>query len=1043
MENSKERQRLLSLTDQFPKFFLVVFFSLMTVLIFAQNRGINGHIVNENGEPIIGANVLVKGTTNGTITDLDGNFLLKGVTNNATLSISYVGYTTQEVALAGKISVKITLKEDTKSLDEVVVVGYGVQKKSDVTGAMASIGAKQITAMPLTAGNITNALQGRTAGVDVTSNERPGEVGSVRIRGERSLSATNTPLYVVDGIPLQGLGIENLNPQDVESMDVLKDASATAIYGSRGANGVVLITTKRGKSGKFSLNYAGTISFEKMHDRTEMMNAGEWIDYSRRAKAKQGTYGTVAGGTPDNPTYADDAYVYGGDTYSFANFAKGWNSSQTVWNGDDVPTTDWTSYGLQTALTHEHTISASGGTEKMQAYASLGYINQEGTQPGQRYQRYTGKVSVDITPKDWFKMGGTITGSYHDQDYGYNFRKSATGASNIYFALQSMLPWTVPYDDNGDYIRLPGADVNIINPIKETNLCKNQRESTRLFASFYGELNIGKVWKPLDGLRYRIQFGPDLYYYRNGIFDDAESINGDGNNVAQYNTHNKRSWTLDNLLYYDKTFAKKHTIGITLLQTSSAYHYENSNMKAVGTATSEELWNNLSSVDELSSFDTGLTETQMMSFMARANYSFKDRYLLTLSGRWDGASQLAEGNKWNFFPSMALGWRMEQESFIKELPWINQLKLRLGIGTTGNSSVDAYATKGSITQNYYEFGSDAQLGYISSDPSAADPISMANEGLSWEKTTQYNLGVDFSFLHNRIGGSVDVYYSRTKDLLMKQAIPSVSGYTKTWANVGETENKGLDLQLNTVNIETKNFQWSSTITFSIDKNKIKKLASGVSQDLSNSWIVGEPIGIYYDYVYDGIWKTSEAEEAAKYGRKPGEIKVKDLDDEGTINANYDRKIVGYTRPDWTGGLMNTFTYKGWELSFFLYSRWGFTLNTGAETLAGRFAQRKVDYWIEGVNEDAKYYQPGVNGESGDTYKNSMNYQDGSFIKLRNISLGYTFDQKLVKKWGMSNLKVYAQCLNPGLIYSACDWIDPDLGGSTFNRSFVFGLNIGF
>lgn len=1020
MKNSRKRKLFEA------KSLLTVLFLCLSIVVFAQTKTVKGTVLDERGESIIGASVSVKGTTTGTITDLDGKFTIN-TKNNDVLTISYVGYIEQSVSVAGQTDLKIILKEDSQVLDEFVVVGYGIQKKSDVTGAMINLSSEQLKKMPVT--NPLQAMQGKAAGVDITSNERPGELGAIRIRGERSLNASNGPLYVVDGIPMQGVGIENLNPSDIESIEVLKDASATAIYGSRGANGVVLVTTKRGKSGSFSLNYSGTLSVEKMYDRMDMMNAGEWIDYSRLAKYRQGTY------TSATPNYELDKKVYGGDQASWANFEKGWVDG--VWDGSRVPTTDWTKYGLRTALTQEHTISASGGTEKLQAYMSFGYLNQNGTQPGQGYERYTAKVSVDINPTKWLKLGSSINTMWGSQEYGYKFRKSATGAASLYGALQGMLPWAVPYDENGDYIRTPGGDVNIINPIRESDLSRNQRKTLRVTGSFYAEISFTK------DLKYRMNFGPDFYKYRNGIFEDKASINGDGNNLGEYNTDEKRSWTLDNLLYYNKTFNKKHALGVTLLQSSSKSHNEGSKMKATGLATSSELWYNLGSAGNLTSFSTELTETQLMSYMARVNYSLSDKYLLTASGRWDGASQLADGHKWSFFPSAALGWRIEQEKFMQDIKWVSQLKLRFGVGTTGNSAIDAYATKGALSSLYYTWGPNLEQGLVSSDPSAKDPIPMVNSNLGWEKTTQYNLGLDFSIFNNRLSGTIDVYKSTTKDLLMLMALPLVTGYPTTWANIGETENHGVDLTLNSMNIDTKDFTWNTSLTFSADRNKITKLANGKQQDLNNKWFVGEPLGVYYDYVYDGIWKTSEAEEAAKYGAKPGEIRVKDLDNSGDINANYDRKIVGSKRPDWSAGLMNTFTYKNWEFSFFLYSRWGFTVETGAETLSGRFAMRKLDYWVEGTNEDAKYYAPGTKGESGDTYKSTMNYQDGSFIKLRNVSLGYNVNPDLLKKLEVKNLKVYVQCMNPGLVYSKCDWIDPDLGGSTYNRSLVFGLNVGF
>ena len=1032
---------------------LTIILLLFSTVIIAQTKTISGTVVDDKGESMIGASISVKGTPRGTITDVNGNFSIDASAQDE-LVVKYAGYLEKVIKVGTQTHINVAMAENTQMLDELVVVGYGVRKKSDITGAIAQIGDKEMNAMPTE--NALQAMQGKVAGVDITSNERPGELGNILIRGQRSLGITtssnttsgavNTPLYVVDGIVQAttstetiGVGIPNLNPRDIESINVLKDASATAIYGSRGANGVVIVTTKRGKTGKLSLNYSGTLSIENMHDRTHMMNSAEWIDFSRVAKIRSGTYNGSS-----TISYDNDQAVYNKDPYAWANFAKGWANG--TWDGSLVDTYDWTDAGLQTAYTNEHTLSASGGTDKVQAYASFGYLHQEGTQPGQGYQRYTAKTTVDLQATDWMKIGANMNVTWGDQDYGYNFRRSTTGASNLYFALQGMLPYAVPYTPEGDYIRNPGGDVNIINPIRETNLCVNNRQSLRAVGSFYAELNVGKIYKALDGLRYRFQFGPDFNNYRNGIADAAESINGDGNNIAQYNTRQRRAWTLDNLIYYDKTFGK-HSIGLTLLQSANSVRIETENMRSF-VNTFKELWYNLGSKSNIQTYDTGLTEEQMLSYMVRLNYGFNDRYLLTVSNRWDAASQLASGNKWSPFPSVALAWRMEQENFLNDVPWIQQLKLRLGYGRSGNSAVDAYGTSGAVSPTFYHFGTATVTGMIASDPGAANPVVMANPSLGWEKTNQLNIGLDFSLVKSRINGSIDIYKSWTSDLLMKKTIPSTTGYTSTWANVGKTENKGIDITLNTVNIKIKDFTWTSDLTFSAFRNKITELSNGKVDDVANGWFIGKSIGSFYDYVYDGIWKTSEADEAAQYGRVPGEIKLKDISGpdgvpDGKIDANYDRQVLGKRLPDWSAGFVNTFTYKNWELSCFLYARYGFKLDVGAETLSGRFAQRELDYWIAGTNENAEYYAPGVGGENGDTYKSTMSYRDGSFIKLRNVSLGYNFANSSLKKVNIGNLKLYAKLMNPCLLYSKIKWIDPDLGGSTYNSSVVFGINIGF
>ncbi len=1038
--------------DQLKVFLLTLllscFFMGQESAIQAQNQtlSIKGNVKDQKGEPIAGATIMVKGTTSGTISDIDGNYSITNVPSNAILLVSFIGFENQNLNVNGQTIINITLTEEVTNLEEFVVVGYGVQKKSDVTGAMTRVDSKELQAMPVK--DALQGMQGKASGVDITTNQRPGQTNSITIRGTRSIDASNSPLYVVDGMVLQSGGIDNINPNDIESIDILKDASATAIYGSRGANGVILVTTKQGKEGKVTFNYNGSVTMQKMYDVTDYFNAGEWIDYARIAKmnANNNSYGS------STINYDSDYATWGATSASWENIEKGWSTGS--WNADAVGSYDWGKNGKQTGIITEHTLSASGGTDKFKGYGSFGYLHQEGTIKDQAFTRYTAKASFSAKPKEWLDFGTTINGSYGDQDYGYNFAKSTTGAGDYYSALKGMLPWTVPYDEDGEYIRNPAAgDTNIINPINETKYNTNERLTLRTSGLFYAQLDLGGIYAPLKGLKYRSQFGPEFKVYRVGIFYDENGINGDGTNIASDKTELTNSWTLDNLIYYDKTFGDNHSLGITLMQSASKYHYENESIKAEA-ATEDELWYNLSSSGTISSYGSTLTEKQMTSYMVRANYSFKDKYLLTASWRRDGASQLSEGHKWANFSSCALGWRIDQEEFMKNSIWINALKLRLGYGVTGNADIDAYATKGAIQTLYYNWGSDSSsIGYVASDSSSKNPSDMANQDLSWERTSQYNIGIDYTLFNSRIFGTLDVYKTHTDDLLLDKSIPSVNGYTSTYANVGKTKGWGIDFQINTVNVKTSDFQWTTNLTWSLDRNEIVELSNGKNDDTDNSLFIGEPIKVYYDYVYDHIWKTSEADEAEAYSGEPGSIKVKDLDNSGDIDSNYDRKIVGHARPDWTGGITNTFTYKNLDLSFFIYSRWGSTFKAGAVTLGGRYMSRKVDYWVADTNEDAKYYAPGINGEAAPTYNSSMNYSDGSFIKLRNINLGYNFKKSMLDRAGIASLKVYAQIMNPLMIYSACDFLDTDLlsydnnttttGSSTTTRSLVFGVKMGF
>lgn len=1007
-----------------------------------KNGKITGIVVDEKGQSVIGASITIKGTSKGTITDINGQFELEAQ-GNETLKISYIGFQPKDVAINNKKELKISLIEDSKSLDELVVVGYGVQKKSDVTGAMIRVSEKELKSRPVS--NAIEAMQGKAAGVDITSNERPGEIGSINIRGVRSINASNSPLYVVDGIPLMSSsGIETLNPTDIESIEVLKDASATAIYGSRGANGVIIVSTKTGKQGKLSFNYSGSVTTESLQDRTKRMDADEYITWRRWAYYYADPNKYPRG---DQPTQANDKQIFLGanDASAWNNIMKGWTSG--TWDGSKVATTDWTDMVTQTGITTDHNISASGGTDKIKAYGSFGYLNNRGTMKGQDYERYTSKVSVDLNPVKWFQMGATINTTYSVQEYGQSTTGGqVSGPGSIYAAALGCFPYAVPYDQAGNRITYPGGDDMVKTIVNEWNYSQDQRTMFRALGSFYSQFSI------LPGLKYRINFGPDFRYYKDGIYIDAQSVLRNGApNFASLRNVNDFSWTLDNLLYYDKKI-KKHSIGATLLQSASKWENTYSYLQAVSIPIPSQKWNALNTTNipstNLKAWDSGITDRQLLSYMGRLNYGFDDKYLLTVSGRWDGASQLAPGHQWSFFPSAALGWRMEQESWMKPLQWINQLKLRLGMGTTGNSAIEPYSTKGSIVPLYYPYGNTLIAGYSPSETlvSGGD-IAMANKKLGWEKTTQYNLGLDFSVLNGRISGVIDVYKSSTKDLLLKMSLPSITGYTNSWANIGETKNKGFDITINTVNLKTRNFTWESNLNAAYQKEEIVSLANGKSDDISNVWFIGQSIGVIYGYASNGIWKESDAAEMAKFNAnghsfQVGMARPADLNSDYKIDPNHDRKIIGNTRPNWTLGLTNTFTYKSLELSCFIYGRMGYTYNTGGEWQGGRYNQRSINYYNEN-NKNSEYQKPIYNVAGGDPYYTVLGYKDGSFIKIRNISLGYNLPKSIVQKLSVQNVKVYAQLKNPGFIYSGVNWLDLDLGGSTYNRGCVFGLNVGF
>ncbi|WP_435132159.1 SusC/RagA family TonB-linked outer membrane protein [Formosa sp. A9] len=1034
-------------------YLLVFVFSLLSGVGYAQTKVIQGTIIDDSGMPIPGVNVLLKGTTNGTVSDFDGNYEISALAGE-TLVFSYVGFQTIEKTVGTSNSIDVILQTDTAVLDEVLVVGYGTQKKSDVTGAISSVSAEELVIQPTT--NALQGVQGKAAGVDITTNARPGEVGSIRIRGNRSISGGNGPLYVVDGVPLQTGGLEMLNTNDIASIEVLKDASATAIYGSRGSNGVVLVTTKRGSGGKMQINFETSVAFEEIYDKADYFNGGEYAKYRRDALRTAGLYNDANGNVMNYADPVKDFQYFGQDAAAWESIAAGYSwidkdnlvaeigsDGNPVYNANDVRTTDWADYVTQTGMTEQYNLSASGGTEKLKTFISGGYLHQTGAVKGQEYTKYTGLVSAELKATDWFTMGGTLNTLYSVQDYGY-VEGGSRGAGNLYAKARGQLPYAVPYDADGNFIFNPGADTNIVNPIRDYDEVINERTNLRVFGSFFADFRI------TEGLHFKSIFGPDIRTYRNGQFQTAESsLRGGGapssTNYARSDEGRNLSWTLENLLTYDKTFNENHRLGVTLLQSSSAIQNESSSMTATDLPYDSQLWYNLGSTNRgaLDGWGSGYNKQTLLSYMARVNYAFKDKYIVTVTGRSDGSSVLSQGHKWDFFPSLALKWKLDQEIFLRDVSWISQLALRGGYGTVGNQAVDPYGTSGALQSSAYVFGSDPAKGYITGDPKASEDNrgSIPNRTLGWEKTSSFNLGLDFGFFNNRLTGSIDYYSADTEDILLDKRPNSVTGYGNITVNAGETRNSGIEIALSSINVDSKDFTWSTDFTFTKNKEEIVSLVTG-EDDLVNRWFIGEPISVYYDYEKVGIWQLDDAEEMALYNAnghdyKAGDIKVRDLNGDNKIDANEDQKIIGQANPKWIAGLQNTFNYKNFELYVFLFSRWGHTVTGGAVDMQGRYASRKVDYWRPD-NPTNEYPIADFNNGGQPVHYSAMNYQDGSFVKLRNLSLGYYMPDQVLDDLGMTKFKIYAQANNPWL-YSKTDFIDSD-GAPT---SFVLGLSLIF
>ena len=1045
---------LFNCVNKVQRLFFVALLSVLAITANAQSKSVSGTVVDKAGEPVIGASVVVKGTTNGTITDFDGNFSLQGVPSNGTIQVSFVGFKTQSVSVAGKTSIKVTLAEDTEVLDEVVVVGYGVMKKSDVTGALVSVDSKALTQN--VANNAVEALQGKAAGVYITSNERPGEVGSITIRGLNSISASNSPLIVIDGVVSRSVGLDMLNPQDIESIEVLKDASATAIYGAMGGNGVILVSTKKGKEGKFSLNYSGTLTLENVHDVVDMMNAQDYIEWRR-----WGYYYAGLGPRADQPTLENDRKLftaYGDDPTAWANILSGWGltydqwangATSTNWDPSKVKSTDWTEYTDRTGITQEHTLSASGGTDKMKAYVSVGYLDQNGTQKGQDFNRYTFRTSVDVTPIDWFTMGGSINVRHSVQIYGIDSSNGISSSipSSIHAKARNIFSYALPYDADGNRVIYPGGDSTIPTIVDEEGKSANERQRTQFTGSFYAQFDFGKMWAPLAGLTFKTNFGPQLAYAHNYKYLSSESVNriSQGTDYVDSNASKNFAWTLDNIFNYMKTFGD-HSINATMVQSAmsqmSTTLYSMSG-SGVAMGNTQKWWGlNPKTVTTLNSPSyNSLTEQAMASYTARVGYNFKNKYNATFSYRYDGASQLGEGNKWQGFPSAAVAWRISEEGFMKDINFIESLKMRLGWGKTGNYSVGVYSTKDNLSSMIIPFGGTGTTAYYL-------PISLANTEIGWETTDQINLGLDFSVLKGRISGTIDLFKNYTNGLIFNVSLPSVSGVTSTKANIGKTENAGFDLTLNTLNIDSKDFTWSSTLNVSYVKDKIIELQNGKEDMVADGLFINQPINVLYGYESNGLWSDSaeDMEEMAKFNAnghqfKPGMVKPVDQNGDYKIESNYDRKILGNTRPLWNIGFNNNFRYKDFELGIFIYGNLNFIAQTG-EYQGGREPVREINYYNEN-NKNAEYQRPYFNTAGGDSFSGILIQKDASYLKVRQISLGYNLPRRLAKTCGLNNVKVTAQLKNPFSIFQGADWMDAEFYNVSYNKGFVFGLNVGF
>ena len=990
----------------------------------AVDKTVTGKVLSsEDNSPLPGVTVVVKNTTTGTTTDVDGNFRINVADNNSVLVFSAVGFTTQEVTVGTRSVVNITLAVDMKTLSEVVVVGYGTQKKSQLTGAISSVGSKEITELPIT--NARQALQGRAAGVDVTqAGSKPGAGPQIRIRGRRSFNASNDPLFVVDGIPISG-GIDDINPQDITSMEVLKDASATAIYGARGANGVVIVTTKRGTAGKTQVTFDTYVGSNSGLGVIPVMNGEQFAEFKRESRRAIGQY-PLGPATPEA-----DARIF--EPVELESIRLG-------------RSTDYVNGMLRTGMIQSHQIGVSGGTEKTNFNIAGNYFQDKGVIIGQDFTRYNFRVNLDHKINDKLRVGTSTLFVYSERN-GENFNPLGG-------AMQEN-PLGKPYDDNGNLIFLPTNDGLRTNPFAEIvpGAQVDETKRYRIFNSIYGEWDIAK------GLKYRVNFGPDITVRRSGRFTGAQTnARRGGAPTGSVSEDFGLNYTLENILTYTKQFNQVHNLNFTGLQSIQRDRFEQSGISVLGIPAELQSFHRLGDASTISSATTNLIEWTLLSYMGRLNYDYKEKYLFTATLRADGSSRFGANTKFGYFPSVAVGWNVSEESFMKGLRNVDMLKFRASYGSIGNQAINPYQTQALLGRTAYAWDNTAAFGFR--------PNTIGNPDLRWETSTTFNTGLDFSFFNGRVSGSAEYYVTTTTDLLAPQPLPNSTGFGGFTTNIGKTQNRGIELTMTTVNVDKGGFEWRTDFIWNRNREAILELANGKVDDIAAGRFIGQPLTVFFDLKKIGIWQLGQEDEAARFGDRVGQIRIEDLNGDGRINAN-DRQILGSAVPDFAGGMTNRFSYKGIDFSIFVFGRVGSMLRSGfhqgQNQLAGRYNQLNVNYWTPN-NPSNDFPQPVVTQEfakyNGAGYS-ALTYFDGTFLKIRNINIGYQVPSKIASKLRMESLRIYSSIQQPLILSSyrsRYQGIDPETfidseqgieGGAVSSnvspavRVFTFGINARF
>lgn len=1004
--------------------------------VFAQTGfAVKGTITDNKSEPLIGVNVHEKGTTNGTITDFDGNYNLTVSKKDAILTFSYIGYTTQDINIEGNSVVNIIMNEDTQALDEVVVVGYGTMRKSDLTGAVSRVSLDDKSALPNM--SLAQALSGTMAGINLTSKGMAGGSSELSIRGTTTLSANKTPLIVLDGIIYNG-ELNDINVNDIDYINVLKDASAAAVYGSRSANGVVIITTKKGKSEKprIAFNaYYGT-QFETNHP-VKFMNAEQYgvrmVDYYYQQELYKwyATNPTSDTGKPQRPDVNNREIV--------ASQLRTQEEKENYLAGKAI---DWMDVIMRdNPIIQNYDLSYSGSTDKVNYYISGSYSGEEGLNLNDQWERYTFNSKVDGKVTDWMSIGFNVNYSFQDYSGLEAPIKDARNASPLA---------NYDLDSPDDYVIYLTGENYMKHPL---GLTKAKNEDIRNSLFFVANTKIEVPF--VKGLSYDFNYSNTYWNRKNNVFYPASIADGMANRgTARKAPEEKRSWIFNNIITYLRSFGD-HTVNATLLYSREKYTGEKFRFTSEGFDNESLGFDQMALGTKLSTDENEKWQETGVSYMGRLNYTFKNRYMITATVRRDGFSGFGANSKYVTLPSFSIGWVASEEDFMQNMDWL-YAKLRLSYGQNGNQGAGRYSSLAKMSNNNYVYGSSTGVAVFPNQD------QMGNPSLAWEKTSSFNLGIDFGLLHNqRISGSVDIYTSKTTDVLVKRKLPWSSGYEQVWNNIGGVSTKGIDLELRSTNYQTKDFSWTSAFTFSLSRDKITKLYGEESdQDLGNSWFVGEPIQSIYDYNITGLWTEQNLYSGDIYeGWYPGQWKYEDVNGDGKIDPDNDRKIVGYKSPNYRFSFSNTFTYKNWSLYFMLNSIQGgngyYLLNNAAYL---NVSSRSDDVYR--VNQPAirQYWRPdnGVTNATG-IYNSQPQtggiYQDRSFVRLQDVSLMYKFSPALLKKiGGFDYLQLYISGKN---LYTWTKWQgwDPEIADDTVSdedrihkpnvRNIVVGVKLAF